>query len=99
MGLARRAMDEAIAPVLQRSSYERLGDSEVDFYRTARCLVDAANTIGKAAHASCQVAEAAALGWKAEAHRLSIVARELMHLVDTHAPQQPDHAPPPGRRG
>ena len=99
LGLLPRDMNDALAPVLQRSSYERLGDPEVDFYRTARVLVDAANTISRAAHASCQVAETAALGWRSEAQRLSIVARELMHLVDTHAPQQPDHAPPPGRRG
>ena len=97
LGLAQREMNDAMAPVLQRSSYERLGESEVDFYRTARCLVDAANTIGQAAHTSAQVAEAASKAWRAEAHRLAIVARELMHQVDLHAPHQPDHAPP-GRR-
>ena len=71
---------------LQVSTYERLNDSEIDFYRSARCLVDAANTIGQAATTSAAVAEAAARGWRAEAHRMDILVRELMHQVNQHRP-------------
>ena len=86
--MAQREMVEA-TNLLDRRTWERLGDEEVDFYRTARGLVDAANTIGKAASASAQVAESASRAWTAEAHRMDLVVRELMHQVDSHTP--PSH--------
>ena len=73
---------------LQPSTYERLNEGEIDFFRSARCLVDAANTIGQAASTSAQVAEAAARGWRAEAHRMDILVRELMYQVEHHQPFQ-----------
>ena len=85
LGLAQSEMSEAMS-VLDRASYERLNTPEVDFYRSARCLVDAANTIGQAANTSAQVAEAAARAWRAEAHRMDLIVRELMHQVNNHAP-------------
>ena len=67
-----------------RAGYLPTGIPDLDFQRRVRLLHDAANSVAAAAMRSAQVAEAACMGWRAEAESMRMVAAELRHLAEKH---------------
>ena len=67
-----------------RAGYLPTGNPDVDFQRRVRILLDATNSVASAATRSAQVAEAACMGWRAEAESMRMVAAELRHLAERH---------------
>ena len=67
-----------------RAGYLPTGIPDIDLHRRLRLLHDAAYSVASAAMRSAQVAEAACMGWRAEAESMRIVAAELKHLAERH---------------